>query len=323
MASNLERAKQIIDNRRTMAEEEAARKRRELEAVSPELCEVNNQISKAGLDALKAIGMGKDAQEYIKRLSEESLILQAKRADILKELSLPSDVLDVHYTCPICEDTGVHNGHYCECLKALVKRIQYENLCSCAPAKNSTFDSFSLDYYKNFYDTETGASAYERMSQIFNYCKNWADDFSKSSPSILMYGNTGLGKTHLSLAIAGAVVNKGYNVLYTSAGNIFSQLEKEKFGRLKGDESPEDMVLSVDLLILDDLGSEFITQFVVSEVYNIINTRLLKGLPTIISTNLMYDEIGDKYNPRVYSRMIGDYTMLEFIGADVRQLRLE
>jgi len=161
------------------------------------------------------------------------------------------------------------------------------------------------------------------MSQIYNYCKNWAEDFSKDSPSILMYGNTGLGKTHLSLAIANVVVEKGYNVIYSSAGNLFSKLEKEKFGKINFDESPEEQVLTVDLLILDDLGSEFSTQFTIATVYNIINTRILSGLPTIINTNLLYDEIGDKYNPRVYSRLIGDYQMLEFIGADIRQLKAD
>lgn len=323
MDSNIEKAKKIIDNRRSSAEREADNRRAELERVCPELREINMKISGAGLAALKAIGMGADAQKYISKLADENLRLQEERAEILKGLGLPADVLDVHYTCPVCDDSGIHDGHYCNCMKSLVKQIQFENLCKCAPAKESTFENFSLDFYKGFVDPETGADAYERMSQIYNYCRNWADDFSKNSPGILMYGNTGLGKTHLSLAIANVVVSKGYNVLYTSAGNILSKLEREKFGRLKGDESPEDMVLSADLLILDDLGSEFITQFTVAAVYNIINTRILEGLPTIISTNLLYDEIGDKYNPRVYSRIIGDYTMLEFIGADVRQLKAD
>lgn len=323
MENNITRAKKIIDDRRSSAEREAENKRAELERICPELREINRRISGAGLAALKAIGMGADAQKYISNLAEESLGLQVRRTEILKGLGLPEDAMDVHYTCPVCEDTGVHNGYYCECMKSLVKQIQFDNLCKCAPAKDSTFENFSLDFYRGFADPETGADAYERMSQIYNYCKNWADDFSKNSPSILMYGNTGLGKTHLSLAVANVVVSKGYNVLYTSAGNILSKLEREKFGRLKSDESPEDMVLSADLLILDDLGSEFITQFTVAAVYNIINTRILEGLPTVISTNLLYDEIGDKYNPRVYSRIIGDYTMLEFIGADVRQLKAD
>ena len=323
MPSNLERAKKIIDDRRAQAEREAEQKRMDLEAVSPELKAVNRAIASAGLKAIKAIGMGENAQEYINNLAKENLQNQKRRTEILAGLGLPEDALDIHYTCKKCEDTGSYNGHYCDCVKALTKQLQFENLCSCAPAKTSTFSNFSLDYYKGIVDTATGTNAYERMSQILNYCRSYAADFGKGSPSILMYGQTGLGKTHLSLAIANEVVAKGYNVIYTSAGNLFSKLEKERFGRLKTDESPEDAVLSCDLLILDDLGSEFITSFTVSEVYNIINSRILAGLPTIINTNLLYDEIADKYNPRVYSRILGDYTPLEFIGCDVRQLKSE
>ncbi|MBP5459595.1 MAG: ATP-binding protein, partial [Clostridia bacterium] len=168
---------------------------------------------------------------------------------------------------------------------------------------------------------ETGVDVYNRMAQIYSYCEAYAEDFSLSSPSLILYGNTGLGKTHLSLAIAGKAIEKGFNVVYGSAHNLLSEIEKEHFGRLKTDDSPEDNVLNADLLILDDLGAEFGTSFTVSMVYNIINTRLLKGLPTIISTNLWYDEISDKYGNRVYSRIIGNYTPLEFAGRDVRQLK--
>ncbi len=313
MPSNLERAKAVIDSRRENAELVAEKKRFELETVSPELKEINYRISRSGLDALKAIGAGSNGVNLIEQLAKQSLELQTKRTEILASLGLPADTLDVHYTCPVCEDTGVKDGHYCECLKALVKQFQFENLCSCAPAKDSTFANFTLDYYEG--------DARPRMEQIYNYCKNWAADFDKTSNSILMCGQTGLGKTHLSLAIANAVVAKGYNVIYSSAGNLLSKLEKEKFGRLKSDESPEDAVLSCDLLILDDLGTEFVTEFVRAAIYNIVNTRILSGLPTIINTNLLYDEIADKYDKRVYSRIIGDYTPLEFLGEDIRQIK--
>ena len=190
-----------------------------------------------------------------------------------------------------------------------------------SPAGDSTFDNFNLAYYQGVTDPETGVDAYARMGQIVSYCEAYAEDFGLSSPSLILYGNTGLGKTHLSLAIANKAIEKGFNVVYGSAHNLLSEIEKEHFGRLKTDDSPEDNVLNADLLILDDLGAEFSTSFTVSMVYNIINTRILKGLPTIISTNLWYDEISDKYGNRVYSRIIGNYTPLEFAGRDVRQLK--
>lgn len=315
MAGNLSRAKEIIDARREAAENAALQKRAELEAISPELRDVNLKISRAGLDAMKAISLGQNASEYIEKLSEDNLALQNKRAEILESFGLPSDALDIHYTCKKCEDTGVVDGYYCDCFKSIVKKLQHDNLCKYAPAEECTFGSFNLGYYE--------AEAKDRMTQIYNYCKAWAEDFDKDSGSILLFGKTGLGKTHLSLSIANVVVSKGYNVCYISAGNLFSRLEREQFGKFKSDESFEDVILDCDLLILDDLGSEFITSFTVAKLYNIINTRILYGLPTVISTNLLYDEIGDKYDPRVYSRIIGSYKMLECLGADIRQLKAD
>lgn len=311
MSSNIERAKRIIDARRESAEREAEQKRIELEAVSPELFEVNAKIARSGLDALKVLSMGQGGKEFIDNLARQNLELQAKRGEILRGLGLSEDALAPHYTCHVCEDKGVVDGHYCDCLKALVKQLQFDNLCGCAPAKDSTFENFDLGYYDG--------EALTRMTQIYNYCKSWASDFGKGSNSILMCGQTGLGKTHLSLAIANVVVSMGYNVIYSSAGNLLSKLEKEKFGRYSGEESPEEMALTCDLLILDDLGTEYTREFERAAIYNIVNTRLLSGLPTIINTNLLYDEIAEKYDKRVYSRLIGSYQPLEFLGEDVRQ----
>lgn len=313
MAANIERAMKVIENRKIAAEAAAEQKRLGLETVSPELKELNLKLSRAGLEALRAVMSGDSS--YVSRLAEENLRNQEERVKVLASLGLPADTLDVHYTCPVCSDTGVADGHYCECLKALVKQFQHEGLCGCAPAKDCTFENFKLSYYS--------ASVSDHMRQVYEYCKAWAADFDRTSNSILMYGQTGLGKTHLSLSIANVVVEKGYNVVYTSAGNLFNQLEKESFGRLKDDSSPMDTVLSCDLLILDDLGSEFTKPFVVSAFYNIVNSRILTGLPMVISTNLMYDEIAERYDPRVYSRIIGDYQMLEFLGSDIRQIKSE
>ncbi|MBO4446038.1 MAG: ATP-binding protein [Clostridia bacterium] len=315
MAAMIERAMKVIESRKAAAERAAEERRRELETVSPELKELNRRISRTGLEALKAVTAGDNSAALIEKLSKESAENIEKRAAVLVSLGLPADTLDVHYTCPVCEDTGRKDGHYCECLKALVRQFQHDSLCSCTPAKECTFENFRLDYYD--------ASVRDHMSQVLDYCKAWAADFDRTSNSILMYGQTGLGKTHLSLAVANVVLEKGNNVIYTSAGNLFSKLEKESFGRLSADEAPMDTAISCDLLILDDLGSEFTKPFVVSAFYNIVNSRLLAGLPTIISTNLMYDEIADRYDPRVYSRIIGNYQMLEFTGRDIRQIKSE
>ena len=319
MPTNFERAKQVLDRRRETAEREAEMKTEELELLSPELRALNRKLSAAGLKAVQLAITGDQAA--MDKLRDENLADQERRREILESLGSSEEALEVHYTCPVCNDTGVVGNHYCDCFKRLVKSLQTENLNAVSPAGDSTFDNFNLAYYQGVTDPETGVDAYSRMGQIVSYCEAYAEDFGLSSPSLILYGNTGLGKTHLSLAIANKAIEKGFNVVYGSAHNLLSEIEKEHFGRLKSDDSPEDNVLNADLLILDDLGAEFSTSFTVSMVYNIINTRILKGLPTIISTNLWYDEISDKYGNRVYSRIIGNYTPLEFAGRDVRQLK--
>lgn len=319
MAANFERAKQVIDRRRETAEREAEQRTEELELLSPELRALDRKLANAGLKAVR-LAIAND-QEGLAALQNENLADQERRRELLESLGSSEDALEPHYTCPICKDTGIVENRYCDCFKRLVKSLQADNLNAVSPAGDSTFENFNLEYYRGVVDPETGVDAYTRMGQICSYCEAYADDFSLSSPSLILYGNTGLGKTHLSLAIAGRAIEKGFNVVYGSAHNLLSEIEKEHFGRLKTDDSPEDNVLNADLLILDDLGAEFSTSFTVSQVYNILNTRLLKGLPTIISTNLWYDEISDKYGSRVYSRIIGNYTPLEFAGRDVRQLK--
>ena len=319
MPSNYERAKQVLDRRRETAEREAEQRTEELELLSPELRALNRKLSAAGLKAVQLAIAGDQAA--MDKLRDENLADQERRREILESLGSSEEALEVHYTCPVCNDTGVVGNHYCDCFKRLVKSLQTENLNAVSPAGDSSFDNFNLEYYRGVTDPETGVDAYSRMGQIVSYCEAYAEDYGLSSPSLILYGNTGLGKTHLSLAIANKAIEKGFNVVYGSAHNLLSEIEKEHFGRLKTDDSPEDNVLNADLLILDDLGAEFSTSFTVSMVYNIINTRILKGLPTIISTNLWYDEISDKYGNRVYSRIIGNYTPLEFAGRDVRQLK--
>ena len=136
-----------------------------------------------------------------------------------------------------------------------------------------------------------------------------------------MFGKTGLGKTHLSLSIANEVLKKGYNVLYDSAMNYLNQIEKEHFGRDISGKDTLSVLLTADLLILDDFGTEFEKSFYVSVIYNIINTRLNRGLPTIISTNLYHEEILEKYGERIFSRLFTVYKSMEFVGTDIRLIK--
>ena len=310
------KAEQELAQRRNRAlAEREDRHRIAVESV-PEILETEERMSAAGLATIKALGMGAvDAKEYIRKLSEINLNAQAQRRMFLKKAGFPEDWLDVHYSCPKCEDKGFVNGIMCDCFKDLLKSLEYEKLCSKLPVGSCRFDNFKLDYYPD----GAGTSPRRRMESVLNYCKTYATDFSRRSPSHLLYGKTGLGKTHLSLAVAGKAVESGYGVIYTSAQNLFNKLEKEKFGRSDG--NTEETILDCDLLIIDDLGAEFTTQFTVSTLYNIINSRELEGKPTIISTNLTPEQLTSTYSERIASRILSNFVMLYFDGSDIRQIK--
>ncbi|MCL2509138.1 MAG: ATP-binding protein [Oscillospiraceae bacterium] len=315
------RADAELERRRNRAEHDQRRRHDEVVAKIPPLLDVEREISSAGLDVVKAIGMGADAQDYIDRLAEKNLAAQKTRAQLLKAAGFSEDHLLVKYTCPKCRDTGFVEGIRCGCYKELLRSLAYAELCEDLPIGNSAFENFNLNYYPKAVNPETGVSPYKHMSGIYEFCTKYAYDFDAESPNLLLCGETGLGKTHLSLAIASAAVNKGFGVIYGSAQNILHKIEREHFDKRYADGDTIQAVLECDLLILDDLGAEFSTQFTVSVIYNMINTRLQKGLPTIISTNLSAKELEQRYTQRIASRVIGNYVTLAFCGSDVRQIK--
>ncbi len=311
-------ASRILERRRTAAETTAAAHRREVYAKAPQMQALDAEIGRAATDVVRAIGMQGDAQKYIQSLSEKNLAAQEKRRALLRENGFPDDYLKTKYTCARCCDTGFCNGLRCDCVDKLMRQIAYTSLCSDFPVERSTFESFNLSFYSKRADPKTGVVPYTRMEEILQYCRQYAADFDLHSPSLFLYGETGLGKTHLSLAIAGAVTQKGYGVIYGSAQNLLDRMERERF---KGEaDGATEAILGCDLLVLDDLGAEFSTQFSVAAVYNILNTRLQSGRPVIISTNLTVKELEKRYTRRITSRIFGTYTTLAFCGADVRQM---
>lgn len=318
-----ERAEKELASRRSRAEKEREIHHSEVVEKYPEIAELERQMAVCGLEAAKAIGMNRDkSAEFIETLKNHNLAAQKRRAQILKEAGYPDDYLEVKYSCPVCDDKGYINGRMCPCHKNLIRTIAYDKLSRISPLTVSTFEDFSLDYYPEI-PLENGVVPRRLMAGNYRYCKNYADNFSLKSPSLILYGATGLGKTHLSLAIAGEVIGKGFGVIYGSAQNLLNRLENEKFGRSGQDGDTLSLLLECDLLILDDLGAEFSTAFTLSAIYNIINSRMLASLPTIISTNLEPGELDKKYDQRIASRILGSFTPVYFCGRDIRQLKIK
>ena len=319
-----DRAKEIVDNRRMTAEAQAAERMRAFEKEAPEYADLRFAMIDAVKKAVASVDLDPEsAAKTVLEQKERNLRAQRDIRALLKAHGLPEDYLETRYTCNICEDTGYKDTALCDCMIKEIERLAFEEAGKKSPLRFCSFNDFKLDYYSDKKDPSCGCSPRERAAQLFALCRQYADEFDVSSPNLLMSGETGLGKTHLSLAIAGEVIQKGYTVLYNSAQNIFSELQKEYFGKGETRGQYEAMVLECDLLIIDDLGAEFSTQFTDAALYNIINTRMNTRLPTVISTNLDLRELEDRYKKRVSSRLIGEYLLLRFLGDDIRQIRAD
>ncbi|MDR1364294.1 MAG: ATP-binding protein [Oscillospiraceae bacterium] len=246
--------------------------------------------------------------------------------------SFKSNNFNAEYNCEICRDTGKINGKVCDCVKTNIRKKLFENFDHSTP--KGDFENFDLNFYSSeslgeeFKNNDFVLSERIIMEKNLDFCIKYAKNFSSISPNILMAGQTGTGKTHLSLSTARKVVSRGFSTIYISAPEMVSELEKERF---TNNFKSEFELFNCKLLILDDLGSEFITKFSASTVYNIINSRLVKRMPTIINTNLKMKDIEKKYNEkdesgttgaRIVSRLIGEYKRLDFIGRDIRQQKL-
>lgn len=315
------KASEIIEKRRRDALDECEMRHSKCVILYPEIQQLEQEMSKAALDAPKAIGMKDGSKEYIEKLKKINLSCQERIGEILRENNLPEDYLKPRFYCKKCEDTGFVNCIMCDCLKECMKNVAISETSEKLPIKDCTFDKFDLKYYPKETDEFAKCVPYDQMTNVLKFCKAYADDFKKHSDSMIFTGQTGLGKTHISLAIAGKVIEKGFNVVYNSAQNLFNMLEDEKFGRSDRERNIELMILNCDLLIIDDLGSEFCTQFTLSALYNVINSRLLERKPVIISTNLTPEEMDSKYSGRITSRIYGNYRHILFLGKDIRQLK--
>lgn len=310
---NYAASKAEIEKRRLDAIATADERNATLALESSEIREIDRELSGTGLLLFKTACTGGDIEPIRKRNIE----LNAKRRQILVKLGYPEDYTDVHYTCKLCSDTGFVGTKMCNCLKQLLitKNIQSSGMGNLIDKQS--FENFNLDIFNSTPEIRA------KMERNLKIAKAFADNFASHHNNLLLIGTTGTGKTHVSTAIAKTVITQGFDVLYDSAQNIIDDFETDKFksGYNRG-ESLSEKYLECELLIIDDLGAEFITQFSVSALYNLINTRQNKGLSTIISTNLSAGELAGKYEGRIYSRIIGaDYTVLRFEGNDYRITR--
>ena len=247
-------------------------------------------------------------------------VLAEEKRNLLQSRGYTPDYFTDIYHCPRCRDTGYIGGERCKCLtQRLIDRYyDLSNLKHVLQKEN--FDTFDLNYYDDQMDPRAGVSPRDNMRRIYMECLNFVQGFGKEFQNLLLYGGTALGKTFLCNCIAKELLDGGNNVVYVTASRLFKLVEALRFNRSEDDDPSEymDMVFYSDLLIIDDLGTEFSTAVTAAELFNIINTRALDQRPVIISTNLSPADFEGQYSDRITSRLLGNYKLLKFIGDDIR-----
>ena len=283
----------------------------------PRLQEIDRQLRLTMAKAAQAAFVqGGDATELLEQARRENMALQQERAE-LAALYFEDGYLDDTPICLHCGGNGYIGSRMCECLQELCRQEQKKELTFLNVGRES-FEQFRLDYYPDREDPKLGVNIRMVMDKTYQTCRRYALSFSEKSANLLFSGDTGLGKTFLSACIARVVADSGYSVMYESAGHLFGNLERAKFA---GDEAARrigEKYLACDLLIVDDLGTEMPGQFTTAALYSLINDRILAGRPTIISTNLTSEEIAQRYNRQIASRLRGSYNRVSFLGDDIR-----
>ncbi len=296
----------------------------------PRLQQIDDEISMLAVTSARRVLEEKISPEKATELMRESAEkLKKERQAILSENNETED--DVIYECDLCKDKGVfEDGRKCSCYVKKLKGylcLPGEKLNTDSEFfKNSTFDNFKLSYYPNEPDANCGFVPRKMMKMNYAKCLKFANDFTESSSeNILLYGPSGLGKSFMAASIYNRVCERGYFAMYKSSYKLFEFLEDYKFGRISRDEYSliYNTIYDCELLIIDDFGTEFITSYTQSVFFDLLNTRLVNGKSTIISTNLNFDKLNEIYQERVTSRLQNEFTGLFFCGKDIRVLKNE
>ena len=283
----------------------------------PRLREIDRQLRMTmAMAAQAAFTRGGDVMAMMNEAKEKNLSLQRER-EYLVNTYFEEGYLEDSPICGRCGGSGYVGATMCECLTELCRQEQKKELTFLNVGRES-FDQFKLEYYPDRVDPKLGVNIRAVMERTYQTCRKYAFGFTERSGNLLFSGDTGLGKTFLSACIARTVADRGYSVVYESAGHLFSKLERAKFN---ADEEAREEIKKYndcDLLIVDDLGTEMPGQFTTAALYSLVNDRMLSGKPMIISTNLNVEDMSRRYSPQIASRLRGSFTRVAFLGDDIR-----
>lgn len=274
--------------------------------------QINDRISSLCLKQAELLLDGENSA--LSDLKDSIRLLKEQKAVLLKQASLPKDYLDVPFVCPDCQDTGYINGEKCHCFKQAALSLLYDQSNLKEYLDSTDFSKVSDKYYEGE-DLVHFQNSYEKS---INFVNNFKNDYQ----NLYFYGTVGTGKSFLSGCIAKALMQKGYSVIYFSASGLMDLISNYSFNRKQKDEMEDAYqdIYDCDLLIIDDLGTELINDFTISQLFTCLNERSLRKKSIIISTNLSLKELRDYYSERIFSRIVGNFRFCKMTGPDIRKL---
>ena len=314
----------MYDAKQSRAREKCSRRQEELRAKLPEYDALCRKVAQISADAVRSAVLNGQAGSDREALSRRLAAVNEEKQLLLAAAGYPLDYLEPEYECPLCKDTGFADGKKCSCFRQASIDLLYNqsNLKKILALEN--FSNFNYDWYSEEYiDPSTGISAFENIVNVTRAAGAFAADFP-SGQNLLLYGDTGVGKTFLTHCIAKELLDKGYSVLYLSAIDLFDLFSRYAFDNDGGADYREafSQILDCELLIIDDLGTELCNSFTNSRLFYCINERINSSLSTIISTNLNLQEIMNIYSERIFSRITMSYNIFKIFGDDIRLKKL-
>lgn len=292
-------------------------RKKEIAALSPRMADLDAQIAHQSVSRARRLLNGDT--HALSGAGEEIAALTAQKTDLLLSLGYPADYFEPPFECPDCQDTGYIGNRRCHCLTQAAIDLVYtqSNLSSILEEEN--FKNFSFDYYiSELYSPDEEISSRTAAQNAYTKCRQFVHNFDTEYQNILLFGDTGVGKTFLSHCIAKELLDSGHSVIYFSAHELFDRLAQHAFGRDAASASDYRNIFDCDLLIIDDLGTEMTNSFTSSQFFVCLNERILRRKATLISTNLDLKDIAAIYSERVFSRITSNFLLLHLFGKDIR-----
>lgn len=282
----------------------------------PEIKALDDEVSTLSLEAAKARVRNPESSltSYRQKISD----LSGRRVSLLQNAGYPADYTELQYDCPICRDRGVVGGKNCVCFDRFAAEFFYGRAALADILMTENFEHFSFDWYSDkLFDGTARETPREAARIAYLAAQSVCSRIGQKDNNLYLYGTTGVGKTFLAHCIAKAVLDEGYSVLFFSAPELFDSLADSAFGRDRTEDNRK-RIQDADLVIIDDLGTEMVNSFTLSEFFRLIDGRITRNRSTVISSNLGPQDLKETYSERIFSRVMSHYEAVKLSGKDIR-----